>query len=155
MVAPSLPQPTEEIMPRKPTKDAKKPESHRIARRGKLDPQEMSIRRDFSRRLQGLMHQKGINNAELARAIDVFRGQVGEWLAGVSFPYPTNLQKLAKYFRIPVSELAPEGAYDTTKGLLRADVDMRLADDGQVWLHINKKVPLEIATQVIKLVSNG
>lgn len=140
------------MLSRKPTKEPKKPEiSLRAARRNKLDPAEMAMRREFSRRLQGLMTQKGVNNAEVARGIDVFRGQIGEYLAGISFPYPATAQRLAKYFRVPVADLVPEGAYTHSASVMRADVDMRLADDGQVWLHINKKVPFDVGTQVIKL----
>ena len=139
-------------MPRRPARAPKGEEStRRVQRREKLNPQEIAIRRDFSRRLQPLMQQREVNNAEVARAIGVFRGQIGEWLAGTAFPYPANLAKLAKYFRIPMTELAPENVYAPSTGM--ADVEMKMVDDKTVWLTVKMHVqlPYEVGLKTLQV----
>lgn len=65
----------------------------------------MNTRDVFSKNFSALFESAGITQIDFAKAIGVSRGLVSLWLHGRSFPRADMLEKIAQYFRIPVSDL--------------------------------------------------
>jgi len=59
----------------------------------------------FAKRLKLLRAEKGINQIELARAMDVKQGTIGNWETEKRAPDSETLQKLADYFNVTVDYL--------------------------------------------------
>lgn len=60
---------------------------------------------EFSQKLEELMQDKGIKQAELAKAIDVTCQAISLWLLGKREPLMSSLIKLAEYFECTVDYL--------------------------------------------------
>lgn len=60
----------------------------------------------FSERLKDLRIEKGIEQIELAKAIEVSKGIISLWENGLREPKLTNLIALANYFAVTIDYLA-------------------------------------------------
>jgi transcriptional regulator with XRE-family HTH domain len=56
-------------------------------------------------KVRSLMDEKGINQADLARQLDVSRTTVSNWLTKLAMPKPRHLGKMALLFRVLISDL--------------------------------------------------
>jgi transcriptional regulator with XRE-family HTH domain len=63
---------------------------------------------EFARHLRRLMDEQEATQAELARHLGVYRSTVHFWLEGRSVPGFARLKRIAKFFRVTVSELLGE-----------------------------------------------
>lgn len=83
----------------------------------------MNTRDVFSKNFSVLFESAGITQTDFAKTIGVSRGLVSLWLHGRSFPRADMLEKIAQYFRIPVSDLVylkGESATDDSEEVLLA-----------------------------------
>lgn len=61
--------------------------------------------RTFSMNLKRLLNEKGVSQAEAAKAVGVSPQTFNTWTQGIAFPRATKLQRIADYFDIFKSEL--------------------------------------------------
>jgi transcriptional regulator with XRE-family HTH domain len=120
-----------------------------------------ALKREFAKRLQKLMTDKGWNQSDLARAAAKFmaykkfnRDNVSLYVRAQQLPGPVRLRAMAKALDIKEEQLLPPGAV--------ASVDegapplaMRPLGSGNVWLQINQAVSQEIAMQVVTLLGQA
>lgn len=136
-----------------------------------LTSEEQLVHENFARRLNKLMLERGMSQSDLARKvwgeIEVTdkhgrtanaaknRDRISVYLKGAGFPDPKNLAKIAKALGTTSEELAPEIAGAAIER--EAPELSMVAIAGQhdkVLLRVNKLLPLEIAVQVINLISS-
>lgn len=117
-----------------------------------------SIRlQEFGKRVRHFMNAKNMNQSQLAREAaehmddgSFSRDSVSKYVRGLNVPRPKHLKALSKALGVTTDELLPGGAmpYEGPTPPL----DVREAGDGYAWLHVNQKVPWDIALQVLTLV---
>ncbi len=136
-----------------------------------LTSEEQLVHENFARRLHKLMLEKGMSQSDLARKVwgeievtDKYgrtanaarnRDRISVYLKGAGFPDPKNLAKIAKALGTTAEDLAPEVAGAAIER--EAPELSMVAIAGQhdkVLLRVNKLLPLEIAVQVINLISS-
>jgi transcriptional regulator with XRE-family HTH domain len=59
----------------------------------------------FAKRLKQLRAERGVNQVELAQAMGVTQGTVGNWETAKREPDSDMLRKLAEYFAVPIDFL--------------------------------------------------
>lgn len=120
-----------------------------------------AAKREFAKRLQKLMTDKGWNQSDLARASAKFmpdkkfnRDNVSLYVRAAQLPGPVRLRAMAKALDVKEDSLMPAGAV--------ASVDegapplaMRPAGPGNVWLQINQAVPQDVAMKIVALISEA
>lgn len=127
----------------------------------RLSPGELAVRREFSKRLQLKLAERGWNGSELARQAGKHmadgkfgRDMVSKYLRGIAMPYPSSLTALCRALRCKPEDLVPPEAYSSVD-TVAPEIDMQAAGDGTAWLRINKRVPFAIAAQVIALLNGA
>ena len=68
------------------------------------------IKRLFSKRLKTLMKERGIQQNELAKILNVSESTVGKWILLKAIPRMGIIQKIADYFGVGKSYLLEEAA---------------------------------------------
>ncbi len=61
-----------------------------------------SNREIFAANFRRLMQTKGVNQAEVAKAVKVSNTTVSEWSRGLKYPRIDAMQRLADYFEVPM-----------------------------------------------------
>lgn len=61
---------------------------------------EQNMRETFSNRLQAIMNERNVNQAELSRILNVDSTTVGKWILKKAFPRMGIIQKLSEYFQV-------------------------------------------------------
>jgi transcriptional regulator with XRE-family HTH domain len=123
----------------------------------RLSAAELAVRREFSKRLQLKLAERGWNGSELARQASKHmsggrfgRDMVSKYLRGVALPYPSSLTALCRALRCKPEDLMPPEVYGTIS-TVAPEVDMQTVGDGTAWLRINKRVPFKVAVEVMAL----
>ena len=65
-----------------------------------------SFSKMFGERLTGLMIERGVGKAELARVVGVSRSTIASWCEGKNVPYIDKLLDLVKFFGVSSDYLA-------------------------------------------------
>ena len=115
-----------------------------------------AVRREFARRLQRAMDEKGWNQVELATRASQFmpegksigRDSMSYYIAAKSFPTSARLHALAKALGMKPEDLRP------SRGVKQAGspaVEVRETEDGNAWLRVNQQVNWSTATKVLDL----
>ena len=114
-----------------------------------------AIRREFARRLQNAISDKGWNQSELARRANdagedrVARDDISTYIRGVSMPGALKARAIAKALGVPLDELIP-----SAKSVDRdnPEFEIRQASEGHVWLRVNKMVTWDQAQRVGEII---
>jgi transcriptional regulator with XRE-family HTH domain len=113
------------------------------------------IKAEFAKRLQRHLDDRGWNQSDLARAASAYlpkgqefrRDNISVYLKKLALPRPKQLQAIAKALRVEAEDLIPGIEHDG--GL---PYSMRNSDTpGKAWLHVDMKVPMRVALQVLSL----
>lgn len=128
----------------------------------RMSAPEVAVRREFSKNLQMALAERGWNGSELARqaAKHMADGKFGKdmvskYLRGLAMPYPSSLAAMCRALRKKPEDLVPPEAYQTMSTAAPEMEMTQAAEAGIVWLRVNKKVPLDVAAEVIKLLSRA
>lgn len=117
-----------------------------------LAPKE-AVRREFGKRLQGLMIENGWNQSELARRAGVGRDNISAYIRGISMPGPVMLHKIAEALQMKPEEILPSRAMPSIDQVVPA-LDVRDVGKGLAWLRINQAVPWEDAIQIMNILKS-
>ncbi len=117
-----------------------------------LAPKE-AVRREFGKRLQGAMIDKGWNQSELARRAGVGRDNISAYIRGISMPGPVMLHKIAEALQMKPEEILPSKAMPSIDQVVPA-LDVRDIGKGLAWLRINQAVPWDDAIQIMNILKS-
>ena len=110
------------------------------------------LRREFGRRLQAAMVEKGWNQSELGRRAGVSRDNVSNYVRGTNLPGPAIVKRLAEALGVDGAWLLPLGA----AGARSVDRDapaleVKSAGGDLAWLRINQQVKWDVALKIMAL----
>lgn len=119
-----------------------------------------AARAEFARRLQRRMIECGMNQAQLARELQlrvpnerVERDMISRYIRALSFPSASKQVALAEILKTTVYDLVPsvarKVAVDEPRGL--PHLSLKEAGDGNVWLQVSKAVPMDKALEVLRI----
>ncbi len=114
-----------------------------------------SIRKiEFAKRLYNLMMQKEWNQSDLARASGLGRDSISQYVRGNNIPSPKNLKKLAEALGVKPIEIYPNyEAAAIEEEIPSLSFRQMPGDENSMWVRINKKVPMDVAAQIMKLMN--
>lgn len=122
-----------------------------------------AVKLEFGRRLQMAMIQKGMNQSDLARRLEmeirvdeqgnpirVGRDSISTYIRGKVLPSPARLKALAKILDVTETDLLP------TPGRVSSipnapSIETRDLGDGNVWLRINQGLPWSDALRILAI----
>ncbi|MDW4093340.1 helix-turn-helix transcriptional regulator [Staphylococcus saprophyticus] len=67
-----------------------------------------SARKIFSENLLSLLHQKGIDQKQLAMDLGISPASVTHWIKGNKYPRIGKIEEIAEYFNVPMSRLTQD-----------------------------------------------
>jgi transcriptional regulator with XRE-family HTH domain len=115
------------------------------------------ILRDFGRRLQSAIADKGWNQSELARRAAIHmpdgkfgRDNVSNYVRGSVLPGPAHLEAMAKALGVKQTDILPSRGVPSVDANL-PEFEMRNAGAGKAWLRINQQVDFDVALQIAGL----
>jgi transcriptional regulator with XRE-family HTH domain len=122
---------------------------------------------EFARRLHAAMLKKGWNQSDLARAAwkkemrdkrgysqPVGKDRISVYLKGRTLPDAANLQRLADALGMTIGELSPVNSDVAPVDRDSPKLTFTMLPDGKtVLLQINYVVPIEIASEIVAILS--
>ncbi len=135
---------------------------HNAAPKGlSVMPTISEVRREFGRRIQRIITEKGWNQSELSKQATKFmpgkrpltRDNVSKYVRGQQIPGPVRMRALCKALGVEPEDLVPIGAVqsvDDDAPPLRVDT---LAD-GRVFLRLNQVTDMDIAMKIMALLQS-
>ena len=112
-----------------------------------------AVRREFGKRLQGLMIDKGWNQSELARRAGFGRDNVSAYIRGISMPGPLHLNALANALNVKPEEIMPSKGMPSVDDVIPA-MDVRDVGKGLAWLRINQAVEWDTAIKIMQMLKS-
>lgn len=121
----------------------------------------ISLKREFAKRLQHMMTEKGWNQSDMARAAAKFmpdkkfnRDNISLYVRGSQLPGPVRLKALCKALGVDQDKLLPAGAVATVdEG--SPPLALRPLGNGNDWLQVNQAVPHDVAMQIMVLLGQA
>lgn len=114
-----------------------------------------TIRRtEFAKRLYALMMNKNWNQSDLARASNLGRDSISQYIRANNTPSPRNLKKLAEALGVEPVELYPNyEAAAVEEEMPALSFRQMPGDEEHMWVRINKKVPKAVAAKIMVLLN--
>jgi len=114
-----------------------------------------TIRRtEFAKRLYSLMMNKNWNQSDLARASNLGRDSISQYIRANNTPSPRNLKKLAEALGVEPVELYPNyEAAAVEEEMPALSFRQMPGDEEHMWVRINKKVPKAVAAKIMVLLN--
>ena len=114
-----------------------------------------TIRRtEFAKRLYALMMSKNWNQSDLARAANLGRDSVSQYVRANNTPSPKNLKKLADALGVEPVELYPNYEAAAVEEEMPTESFRKMpGDDEHMWVRINKKIPKAAAAKIMLLLN--
>ncbi|API60584.1 hypothetical protein BSL82_15875 [Tardibacter chloracetimidivorans] len=110
-------------------------------------------KQELGRKLFQLMVGKGWNQSDLARAAQMGRDSISNYVNGKSFPTPVAREKLAKAFGMAPEELLPNGIMQAMEDEIPAvSMTQPAGYPGRAWLRINRMVTFGTAAKIVELI---
>jgi transcriptional regulator with XRE-family HTH domain len=120
-----------------------------------------AIRRDFAKRLQDALNDRGWTQSELARRMApllkesrIGRDNISKYVRGKVLPLPPALEAMAKVLGVESTDLLPSRATRAVSDEL-SSLDVRDIGGGRAWLQINQAVDWPIAVRIMGLLKGG
>lgn len=115
-----------------------------------------ALKAEFGRRLQLAMTRRGWSQSELARRAAIGRDSVSVYIRGRSLPGFLHLDALCKALGLTRADLMPEvmqrssARVWTAGGVSGSPLEMRLQDDGRIWMRFSTAVTVAQAIAVLR-----
>ena len=116
-----------------------------------LAPKEV-LRREFSKRLQAQMIEKGWNQSELARRASIGRDNVSSYIRGIAMPGPLHLSALSRALGMTNDTLLPAKSMPSIDESFPA-LDIRAVGPSKAWLRVNQAVSMEDAIKIMQILT--
>ena len=118
-----------------------------------------SNKKEFGRKVQTAMLDRGWNQSELARRSGIGRDSISGYVRGQNLPNSKHLDKLSKALSIDPSSLLNEHAYQARfpsgSPEPKLKIEQSPEDPDKVNLQINQQVPADVALQIMALIRQG
>lgn len=75
--------------------------------RPELQPRDIGTKKEISRTLKRLMAESGYTQSEASKLSGVAKSTLGDYIRGEVLPSRKNVEKLARLFRVSLSEIDP------------------------------------------------
>lgn len=111
-----------------------------------------SIKKQFARKLQSLMLEKGWNQSETARRAGMGRDNISCYVRALNLPETNQLYKLAKAFRVDPNDLIPD-ALDISEPAPDAPFEIRQVGEDQFYLRVSQTMSWEQAEKILQAIS--
>lgn len=116
------------------------------------------LKREFARRLQNILNDKGWNQSDLARAIwgtnpaggARGRDSVSGYLAASSLPLPPQLRKICVALGVTENDLLPGGSLAVERAK-PGPFKFTAMGDGTTWLEVEANLKMETALKIVAL----
>ena len=112
-----------------------------------------AVRREFARRLQAALLDKGWNQSELSRRARINRDNVSNYVRGKRLPSAIILDKIVQALGTKVEELLPRAAIQIDP--LMPEFDIRKMSGNTVYLRVNRMVTWDQASKIMDLIGPG
>ena len=119
-------------------------------------PREMVLR-EFAKRLQNAMLERGWHQSELARQATKHmadgkfgRDNVSNYVRGKTMPSPIHLNALAKALGKKPDDLLPARAYASAQDS-SPPLDVKDLGEGKAWLRVSQAVEWPVALKVLAI----
>jgi len=113
-----------------------------------------AIRREFGKRLQAAMLDKGWNQSELARHSGFGRDNISAYIRGVSIPGPIHLHAMANALNVKSDDLLPNKGMPSVDTVVPA-LDVAEIGEGMAWLRVNQAVDWDAALKIMALLKSA
>jgi transcriptional regulator with XRE-family HTH domain len=115
---------------------------------------------ELGRRISKAMVDRNMNQSDLAREAAKHmpnkkfgRYSTSLYIRGKQIPGPERLRALSRALNIKEVELLPNRGVSPAESRT-PPLDMRLLEDGNVWLRVNQSVPQDVAMKVLALLGS-
>lgn len=116
---------------------------------------EFLTKEQFGRRVYRLMTEKGMRQSDLARASDLTRDSISQYVRGQQFPSPHSLGKLAKALEVEPDDLLPNHMHAAIReDSPTLEFKISSADSRKALLRVNRLVKPETAAKVVALLAD-
>lgn len=116
-----------------------------------------AVKREFAKRLQAAMVEKGWNQSELSRQAAAYmedgkfgRDNVSGYIRALTIPTPPFLDALCKALGKKPNELLPKRATADVDQKV-PPLDVRDIQNGKAWLRVNQAVDWPVAIKIMAL----
>lgn len=120
-------------------------------------------KQEFGRRLQSLLDDRGWNQSDLVRAINIAfpdldkpfgRDAISTYINGRSFPTPKSLNMLCQALSVTREELLPNSISQAMNDEHPA-LELRAAagHPGKAWVKVNRMMGFDTAAQIVQLIN--
>jgi transcriptional regulator with XRE-family HTH domain len=99
----------------------------------------------FMSNLKALIEEKGINQMDISKKLDISPSTVSEWVSGKKYPRADKMQMLADMLCVQVSDLTREQGQ-------RGNAFTLTSEDERMLLDLFRRVPEERRQFVVELV---
>lgn len=103
------------------------------------------MRKIFANNLRQIIEERGIQQNEIARALNLSEAAVSDWFRGKGFPRIDTLERLAGYLNVLMTDLTME------KGK-RDSVAIMLTETERTLISLYRQVPPEKRPGVLKMI---
>jgi len=112
-------------------------------------------RKEFGQRLFNAMITKDMSQSDLARAADIGRDSVSNYVRGISLPNPTTLERLAKVLGLQPVDLLPN--YDARAIAAEESPSLEIktsaTDESRTWVRLNREISTGAALKILQVVN--
>lgn len=120
------------------------------------------VNREFARRLNAMMIERGWNQSELARQAahhmpegkDFGRDCVSGYIRGLNVPQPVRLKALCAALGCDPDDLLPSRGVPSVD-TRRPEIEMRALPGGKAHLRIDKAVSLKLALKIMSMIEDA
>lgn len=117
-------------------------------------PAEFLTKEQFGRRVYRIMTEKGMRQSDLARAAELPRDSISQYVRGKQFPTPHSLSKLASALGMEPTDLLPNHIHAAiTEDSPTLEFKISSGDPSRALLRINRIVKPATAVKIIELLN--
>jgi transcriptional regulator with XRE-family HTH domain len=126
---------------------------HVTSRKPEIDNRQARLL-EFAKRLQRAQLDKGMTQAELARASGLGEDSISGYVRGRTLPRPAQLQKLCKVLGVERDALLPPQPVEEIASHRKPSLDFKDLGDGRAWLFLNQAVDFSTGLKIMQLLND-
>lgn len=103
-----------------------------------------NLRKIFAKNFREILEEKGIQQNEIANALNLSGATVSDWTRGRGYPRIEAMERLAKYLNVPVTDLMVE----------RGSEAIMLTEAEHTLISLYRQIPQDKQIGVLKLIED-